>query len=102
MEVSASPSHSTDSAEVIEDGRRISFAHRSPSPSSNSLVRDDNNAEWILNLPFLSSISEFIISHSVLDSNSSVQVKARFVEVVYFAFFVLCILFSAAVPHVNS
>lgn len=61
----------------------------------------DVGTEWILNLPFFSSISYFLIGYSTLESSASERVKARYVEAIFFGFFVACIILSAARFHIG-
>lgn len=60
----------------------------------------DPENEWILSSVFFSTISDFLIRHSALNSSSSVQSKARLVEGIFFALFILSIVISAAVPEI--
>lgn len=60
----------------------------------------DPEYEWILSSVFFSTISEVVIRNSALNSTSSSQSKARLVEGVFFALFILSIVISAAVPEI--
>jgi hypothetical protein len=62
---------------------------------------NDVGTEWILNLPFFSSISNLLIRYSTIESSTSEKVKARYVEAIFFGFFVLCIILSAARIHIG-
>jgi hypothetical protein len=61
----------------------------------------DVGTEWILNLPFFSSISNLLIRYSTIQSSTSEKVKARYVEAIFFGFFVACIILSAARIHIR-
>ena len=64
--------------------------------------QNDLGSEWVLTLPFFSSISEGILRVGCLSEGSSSQVKARLVESVFFSFFMLCVIVSAAAPHIRG
>jgi hypothetical protein len=86
-------SRSADSSE----GKPHTGSHSHGTAGAGTL---DLDSEWILTSVFFSSISEIVIRFSALNSTSSAQAKARLVEGVFFALFILSIVISAAVPEI--
>ena len=60
-----------------------------------------DSVEWVLTMPFVSSIAQLVLGFSTLDDYASARSKARFVESVFFASAVLGLIISAAAPELH-
>ena len=98
MEIGAS--RSLDTADSNKDIKN--FTSGNNHGNQNGQTGHDQSAEWVLIIPFISTFSDYILRFGLLPSTSSIQMKARFVESVYFSIILLCVIFSAALPHAYS
>ena len=88
---------STDSLDGIVDKK--SQFHDTYDSQNDGYTRDDIASEWILSSPFFATISDHILTISVLSMTSNVHMKARFVESFFFTFCLSCVVLHAAAPH---
>ena len=101
MEIGAS--RSLDTADSIKDIKNFTSGNNHGNQNGqNGQTGHDQSAEWVLIIPFISTFSDYILRFGLLPSTSSIQMKARFVESVYFSIILLCVIFSAALPHAYS
>ena len=71
-----------------------------PTGITNTTVMLDS-VEWVLTMPFVSTIAQLMLGFSTLDDSASAKSKARFVESIFFASAVVGIIISAAAPELH-